>query len=68
MFIDDNGTCRIGTQLPATYRIAQEGHARETYGIDFQCDGALVATGDLGGVGRVWDLRSGKSIHLMQAS
>ena len=46
----------------------QEGHTRETYGIDFQHDGALVATGDLGGVGRVWDLRSGKSIHLMQAS
>ncbi|CAN0487460.1 unnamed protein product, partial [Ectocarpus sp. 8 AP-2014] len=29
-------------------------------------DGALVATGDLGGVGRVWDLRSGKSVWTME--
>lgn len=28
-------------------------------------DGSLVATGDLGGVGRVWDLRSGKSVLVL---
>ncbi|CAN0457557.1 unnamed protein product, partial [Hapterophycus canaliculatus] len=44
----------------------QDGHHKEVYGISFQGDGALVATGDLGGVGRVWDLRSGKSIWTME--
>lgn len=28
----------------------------------FHPDGSLAATGDLGGVGLLWDLRSGKSI------
>jgi WD40 repeat protein len=47
--------------------LCQEGHAVEVYSIAFQRDsGALVATGDLGGVARVWDLRSGKSIFVMQ--
>merc|ERR1711871_968627 len=36
------------------------------YGIAFHRGHALCATGDLGGVGRVWDLRSGKSIYLLQ--
>ncbi len=39
-----------------------QGHAREVYPIAFHPDGSLVATGDLSGLGRVWDLRSGKSI------
>jgi U4/U6 small nuclear ribonucleoprotein PRP4 len=34
---------------------------RRTYGIAFQGDGALAATGDLGGVARLWDLRTGRS-------
>lgn len=29
-------------------------------------DGALMATGDLGGTARVWDLRSGKSVWTME--
>lgn len=32
----------------------------------FVQDGALAATGDLGGVGRVWDLRSGKSVWTLE--
>ncbi len=34
----------------------------QAYALAFQSDGALLASGDLGGIGRVWDLRSGKSI------
>jgi U4/U6 small nuclear ribonucleoprotein PRP4 len=36
------------------------------YAIAFHGDGSLVATGDLGGLGRVWDLRSGKSVFTMK--
>ncbi|CBN79037.1 conserved unknown protein [Ectocarpus siliculosus] len=39
---------------------------RKCTGFLSQADGALVATGDLGGVGRVWDLRSGKSVWTME--
>jgi WD40 repeat protein len=42
------------------------GHSRSTYGIGFQCDGSLCATGDLGGNGHLWDLRSGKSIWTLR--
>jgi U4/U6 small nuclear ribonucleoprotein PRP4 len=43
-----------------------QGHAREAYAISFHGDGSLVATGDLGGTGRVWDLRSGQSIFVLR--
>jgi U4/U6 small nuclear ribonucleoprotein PRP4 len=43
-----------------------QGHAREVYPVAFHPDGSLVATGDLSGLGRVWDLRSGKSIFLLR--
>ncbi|OWZ24307.1 hypothetical protein PHMEG_000669 [Phytophthora megakarya] len=46
--------------------LLQEGHYKEVYAIAFQKDGALVATGDLNGNGRVWDLRSGKAILPLQ--
>lgn len=44
----------------------QDGHHKETHGITFHPDGALVVTGDYSGVGHVWDLRSGKSIWVLQ--
>jgi WD40 repeat protein len=47
---------------PSPTPSAKQGHAREVYPIAFHPDGSLVATGDLSGLGRVWDLRSGKSI------
>jgi WD40 repeat protein len=40
--------------------LLQEGHAREVYALAFHPDGSLVMTGDLGGIGRVWDIRSGE--------
>ncbi|KAJ2842569.1 hypothetical protein IWW36_005857, partial [Coemansia brasiliensis] len=42
--------------------LLQEGHSREVFALRFQCDGSLVATAGLDGIGRVWDLRSGRSI------
>lgn len=44
----------------------QEGHSKEVYALAFHPDGSLVASGDLGGIGRVWDLRSGKSIMTLK--
>lgn len=42
--------------------LLQEGHSAPVFPINFQKDGALVATGDLAGIGLIWDLRSGRSI------
>ncbi|KAJ2821224.1 hypothetical protein IWW50_004728 [Coemansia erecta] len=42
--------------------LLQEGHSREVFALRFQCDGSLVGTAGLDGIGRVWDLRSGRSI------
>jgi len=46
--------------------LLQEGHSAPVFPIHFQKDGALVATGDLSGIGLVWDLRSGRSIMSLQ--
>lgn len=32
----------------------------------FHPDGSLIATGDLGGIGRLWDLRSGRSVMTLR--
>jgi U4/U6 small nuclear ribonucleoprotein PRP4 len=50
---------------PSPHTLLQ-GHAKEVYPIAFHPDGSLVATGDLSGLGRVWDLRSGKSIFTLR--
>ena len=39
---------------------AQTGHVAAVYGIDFQRDGSLLASGDLNGIAMAWDLRSGR--------
>lgn len=46
--------------------LEQRGHSREVYAIGFQCDGSLAATGGLDAVGRVWDLRTGRSALTME--
>ena len=43
--------------------LLQEGHSSGVVSLSFQNDGALVASGDIGGIGLVWDLRSGKCIR-----
>jgi U4/U6 small nuclear ribonucleoprotein PRP4 len=47
----------------STSLLVQDGHARPVYGLAVHPDGSLVATGDLSGNGRVWDLRSGQVIR-----
>ena len=42
--------------------LVQEGHSGAIYSLAFQQDGSLLASGDLHGVGLIWDLRSGKNI------
>lgn len=44
----------------------QEGHSHAVTALDCHCDGALVLTGGLDGIGRLWDLRSGKAIWTLQ--
>jgi U4/U6 small nuclear ribonucleoprotein PRP4 len=42
--------------------LLQEGHIGSVYGLAVHPDGSLVATGDTGGIIRIWDIRSGKAI------
>ena len=59
-------TFRIWDIVKREEVLLQEGHSSGVTTLSFQNDGALVATGDLGGIGLVWDLRSGKIIrHLI---
>ncbi|KAG8742979.1 hypothetical protein FRC12_015191 [Ceratobasidium sp. 428] len=43
----------------------QEGHSKEVYAVQFQDDGALVASGGLDAIGRVWDLRTGRTAMVL---
>lgn len=43
----------------------QEGHSKEVYAVEFQDDGALVASGGLDAIGRVWDLRTGRTAMVL---
>lgn len=42
--------------------LRQEGHSTSVHCCGFHPDGSLMATGDLGGIVRIWDLRSGRAI------
>ena len=42
--------------------LRQEGHSTAVHCCGFHPDGSLMATGDLGGIVRIWDLRSGRAI------
>eukprot|EP00835_Amoeboradix_gromovi_P000198 NODE_7_length_48057_cov_0.322240.p7 type:complete len:449 gc:universal NODE_7_length_48057_cov_0.322240:39505-38159(-) len=43
----------------------QSGHDREVYTVSGHPDESLLYSGDLGGIGRIWDLRTGRSISLL---
>lgn len=45
--------------------LLQEGHSKEVYAIGWQDDGALVATGGLDAIARVWDARTGKTVWVL---
>eukprot|EP00439_Symbiodinium_sp_Y106_P038247 s4731_g4.t1 len=57
----------ISTSHDMSWRLWDEGHSRPVYGCSVHPDGSLVATSDLGGVVRVWDLRSGKTVMPLAA-
>ena len=64
------GTTVTGSNNSTTGEVLlQDGHTSEVYGIGFHGDGALVSTTDYGGVVRVWDIRTGRSIcHFLVSS
>ena len=49
-------------EKPNVVLLRQEGHSTSVHCCRFHPDGSLVATGDLGGIVRIWDLRSGRAI------
>lgn len=44
----------------------QEGHSREVHCLAFHPDGSLIGTGGMDAHGRVWDLRSGKCVLVLE--
>ena len=46
--------------------LEQEGHSRPVFGIGFQVDGSLAATIGLDAHARVWDLRSGACVAILE--
>ena len=49
-------------EKPNIVLLRQEGHSTSVHCCGFHPDGSLIATGDLGGIVRIWDLRSGRAI------
>jgi len=45
--------------------LLQEGHSKEVYSVELQDDGALAASGGLDAIGRVWDLRTGRTAMVL---
>lgn len=43
----------------------QEGHSKEVYALAFQDDGALVGSAGMDAIGRVWDLRTGRTAMVL---
>jgi U4/U6 small nuclear ribonucleoprotein PRP4 len=41
----------------------QKGHNKEIHTLSLHPDGSLIFTGDLGGDGMIWDLRTGRGIY-----
>ncbi|OCL01838.1 U4/U6 small nuclear ribonucleo protein-like protein Prp4 [Glonium stellatum] len=43
------------------------GHAREVYTVSFNTDGSLLASAGLDSIGRIWDLRTGRMVMLLDS-
>lgn len=61
-----DNTWRLWDTETAQELLLQDGHIKECTTLAFQSDGSLCLTGDAAGVLLLWDLRSGKSIHVCQ--
>ncbi|KAG5654375.1 hypothetical protein H0H81_003833 [Sphagnurus paluster] len=66
-------TWRLWDVITSKELLLQEGHSKEVYCVDFQNDGALVASGYQIATGagddtiRIWDMRSLKSLYTIPA-
>lgn len=75
-------TWRLWDVATSKQLLLQEGHSKEVYSVEFQDDGALVASGcaafcisislislaissGLDAIGRVWDLRTGRTAMVL---
>ncbi|THG93361.1 hypothetical protein EW026_g7851 [Hermanssonia centrifuga] len=56
---------QIGDERPISQLLLQEGHSKEVYAVEFQEDGALVASGGMDAIGRVWDMRTGRTAMVL---
>ncbi|CAK7226106.1 hypothetical protein SCUCBS95973_006087 [Sporothrix curviconia] len=45
--------------------LRQEGHSRGVYAVSFNTDGSLIASAGLDSIGRIWDLRSGRTAMIL---
>ncbi len=45
--------------------LRQEGHSRGVYAVSFNTDGSLIASAGLDSIGRIWDLRSGRTVMIL---
>ncbi|OAA68097.1 pre-mRNA splicing factor [Niveomyces insectorum RCEF 264] len=45
--------------------LRQEGHSRGVYAVSFNSDGSLIASAGLDSIGRIWDLRSGRTVMIL---
>eukprot|EP00834_Sanchytrium_tribonematis_P004709 NODE_246_length_11841_cov_1.234032.p5 type:complete len:446 gc:universal NODE_246_length_11841_cov_1.234032:2261-3598(+) len=50
-----------------TCLLEQSGHSHSIYDISVHPDSSLINSGDLGGTGRLWDIRTGRSLHSYQS-
>ncbi|EPE08249.1 u4 u6 small nuclear ribonucleoprotein prp4 [Ophiostoma piceae UAMH 11346] len=50
---------------PSPEILRQEGHSRGVYAVSFNSDGSLLASAGLDSIGRIWDLRSGRTVMIL---
>ena len=55
--------CVIIITIPLIFK---EGHSREVYNVTFHIDGSLVGSCGMDSSARIWDLRSGKCLMVLQ--
>lgn len=46
--------------------LLQEGHSRGVYTVSFSTDGSLLVSGGLDSIGRIWDLRTGRTVMILE--